>query len=260
MLCGVSDGGGQALSQLLSLLDNVIDLDESKSARRLTIRAGVDTTLDELKGTYHGLGDLLTRVATAQLEALPEHVEVESLSTVYFPMIGYAVVIPRAPGVSVSQQVAALEGLDYLFDSEAFVYFKSPLTKSLDEQLGDIHSRIVDRENLCIRELETHVLQQALALRKVTEVAAELDVLLAFALTATELRWVRPALVPDAGVLCITAGRHPLQELCVEAFVANDTALCAGREGTMQLVTGPNASGKSIYLKQVEMCLLCTSP
>ena len=57
--------------------------------------------------------------------------------------------------------------------------------------------------------------------------------------------------VAAVGVLYITGGRHPLQELCVETFVANDTALCAEREGALQLVTGPNASGKSIYLKQV---------
>ncbi len=44
--------------------------------------------------------------------------------------------------------------------------------------------------------------------------------------------------------------RHPLQELCVSPFVPNDT--CFGDEiGRMKVLTGPNASGKSVYLKQV---------
>lgn len=44
--------------------------------------------------------------------------------------------------------------------------------------------------------------------------------------------------------------RHPLQELCVSQFVPNDT-LKEKDKGRMTILTGPNASGKSVYLKQV---------
>ena len=44
--------------------------------------------------------------------------------------------------------------------------------------------------------------------------------------------------------------RHPLQELCVSQFVPNDTCF-DDEHGRMKILTGPNASGKSIYLKQV---------
>ena len=43
---------------------------------------------------------------------------------------------------------------------------------------------------------------------------------------------------------------HPLQELCVSQFVPNDTSVQLDR-GRIKLLTGPNASGKSVYLKQV---------
>jgi len=45
--------------------------------------------------------------------------------------------------------------------------------------------------------------------------------------------------------------RHPLQELCVSLFVPNDTAFDKDR-GRIKILTGPNASGKSVYLKQVK--------
>ena len=48
--------------------------------------------------------------------------------------------------------------------------------------------------------------------------------------------------------------RHPLQELYCSPFVPNDT-MSGGRHAKMKLLTGPNASGKSVYLKQV-----CLSP
>jgi len=60
-------------------------------------------------------------------------------------------------------------------------------------------------------------------------------------------------------VLNIVGGRHPLQELVVPTFVANDTYLAGGGETTeanggapsVLLLTGANYSGKSVYLKQV---------
>jgi DNA mismatch repair protein MSH5 len=242
--------GSAEMNRLLQLLNAVIDFEQSKAARRLTVRPGVDPTLDELKNTYAGLGDLLTRVATAQINALPEDIQIESLSTVYFPMIGYAVVIPRHPDVAVSHQIAALqEHMDYQFDTESYIYFKSPLSKGLDEELGDIHSQIVDRESQCIRELETHILQQREPMRAVTEQLAELDCLISLAISSNELRMVRPILTPESGLIRISNGRHLLQELTTATFVPNDTDMQPGK--SLHLITGPNASGKSVYIKQV---------
>lgn len=51
---------------------------------------------------------------------------------------------------------------------------------------------------------------------------------------------------------CYCVTRHPLQELCVSPFVPNDTC-CDTQSGRMKILTGPNASGKSVYLKQVAM-------
>ena len=57
---------------------------------------------------------------------------------------------------------------------------------------------------------------------------------------------------------CICCCRHPLQELCVSPFVPNDT-FCDVQNGRMKILTGPNASGKSVYLKQVFSCtIVCT--
>lgn len=245
--------GIQSLGKLLQLMDAVLDFDLSRQCKRLTVRAGVDCTLDDLKRTYDGLGDLLTRVASEQINALPETVQIDSLSTVYFPMIGYAVVVPRKPGMSVGAQIqnAALGNLQYQFDTEAYIYYKSDITRDLDTQLGDVHSLIVDRENQCIRELETHVLDRSETLTQVHDLLAELDCLLSLAVSSTELHMERPQLTEDPGVLIIRDGRHPLQELTVSTFVPNDTDLTSSCHA--QLITGPNASGKSVYIKQTAM-------
>ena len=63
------------------------------------------------------------------------------------------------------------------------------------------------------------------------------------------------SLKTEANVLvCFIFLRHPLQELCVSLFVPNDTVFDKDR-GRMKILTGPNASGKSVYLKQVKVHL-----
>jgi DNA mismatch repair protein MSH5 len=73
--------------------------------------------------------------------------------------------------------------------------------------------------------------------------------LIALALVAKENNYVRPVLTKER-VLKIEGGRHPLQELCVDGFVPNDT-FSGDQHSLMKIITGPNSSGKSVYLKQV---------
>lgn len=53
-----------------------------------------------------------------------------------------------------------------------------------------------------------------------------------------------------AGFVVRSVFRHPLQELCCSPFVPNNIQ-SSRQEGKMKILTGPNASGKSVYMKQV---------
>lgn len=86
---------------------------------------------------------------------------------------------------------------------------------------------------------------------------ARLDVITAFAHNAAEWGYVRPE-ITDTAALRIRAGRHPVLERSFEdrRFVANDIDL--GGEGAPEiaLITGPNMSGKSTYLRQAALVVL----
>jgi DNA mismatch repair ATPase MutS len=64
-----------------------------------------------------------------------------------------------------------------------------------------------------------------------------------------EHNFVRPTLTRDK-VISIEQGRHPLVASNCDTFVPND-AESSSEEGFVKILTGPNSSGKSVYLKQI---------
>ncbi|PWA44000.1 DNA mismatch repair protein MutS, type 1 [Artemisia annua] len=71
---------------------------------------------------------------------------------------------------------------------------------------------------------------------------------LSLTLVARQNNYVRPMLTPE-NVLDIRNGRHVLQEMAVDTFIPNNTKIID--HGNIHIITGPNYSGKSIYIKQV---------
>src|SRR5690606_15206835 len=107
--------------------------------------------------------------------------------------------------------------------------------------------------------LRTALLEHGPAIRAAAEAGAELDALASLAEVARRDGWVRP--VVDASErLEIRAGRHPVVEAMLlartgEAFVPNDAVLDP-EDARILLLTGPNMSGKSTYLRQVALIAL----
>lgn len=117
-------------------------------------------------------------------------------------------------------------------------------------------------------DLGLRILEHEKALVGASDICGEVDSLLALALGAEKYKMTCPRM-SSANVLHIKNGRHPLQELVVPSFIPNDTTLRGGLGETeddqsvdsnsaicqpsMMVLTGPNHSGKSVYLKQVAL-------
>jgi len=96
------------------------------------------------------------------------------------------------------------------------------------------------------------VADQTELLQAVGRTLSTVDALASFATHAAGHDWVRPT-VADPGPLSVDAGRHPVVETTTE-FVPNDVDL--GDDRGFLLVTGPNMSGKSTYMRQVALIVL----
>ncbi|MEF8821566.1 MAG: DNA mismatch repair protein MutS [Halovenus sp.] len=101
-------------------------------------------------------------------------------------------------------------------------------------------------------QLRDRVAENAELLQSVGRVLAETDALASLATHAVRNDWTRPTLREDR-TIDIEAGRHPVVEQTTE-FVPNDLHL--GPERQFLIVTGPNMSGKSTYMRQAALITL----
>ncbi|XP_036724179.1 mutS protein homolog 5 isoform X5 [Balaenoptera musculus] len=235
------------LHHIASLIGKVVDFEGSLAENRFTVLPNIDPEIDEKKRRLTGLPSFLTEVARKELENLDPRIP--SCSVIYIPLIGFLLCIPRLPSM-VETNDFEIEGLDFMFLSEEKLHYRSARTKELDALLGDLHCDIRDQETLLMYQLQCQVLARAAVLTRVLDLASRLDVLLALASAARDYGYSRPHYSARLLGVRIQNGRHPLMELCARTFVPNSTE-CGGYKGRVKVITGPNSSGKSIYLKQV---------
>ncbi|XP_063523031.1 mutS protein homolog 5 isoform X7 [Pongo pygmaeus] len=235
------------LHHIASLIGKVVDFEGSLAENRFTVLPNIDPEIDEKKRRLMGLPNFLTEVARKELENLDSRIP--SCSVIYIPLIGFLLSIPRLPSM-VEASDFEINGLDFMFLSEEKLHYRSARTKELDALLGDLHCEIRDQETLLMYQLQCQVLARAAVLTRVLDLASRLDVLLALASAARDYGYSRPRYSPRVLGVRIQNGRHPLMELCARTFVPNSTE-CGGDKGRVKVITGPNSSGKSIYLKQV---------
>lgn len=92
-------------------------------------------------------------------------------------------------------------------------------------------------------------------IQKIADIVAEIDVLSALAYLAQERDYKCPE-ITDEYIIDIKNGRHPVVEAFIESgsFCPNDLMLNSKR--CQALITGPNMSGKSTYLRQTALIVL----
>lgn len=143
------------------------------------------------------------------------------------------------------------EDFAFVFTEDDASYFKNIEMRNLDQSIGDLDSYIKDQEGLIVTNLEDDILDHDHELRETINALADLDCVLAFASCSADNKYVRPSVVPaEERCIHIRRGRHPLQEIIIDGdFVPNDVTLDDSNQ--VNIVTGPNFSGKSCYARQV---------
>ncbi|KAI5865014.1 muts domain V-domain-containing protein [Durotheca rogersii] len=264
------------ICQVGELISQTIDFEQSVERGRTAVRHGVDGGLDELKRSYDSMEHFLTNVVARLREELPEWARKYIQNCIFFPQLGFLTVVSlnTETGKGNYDGEGMVDAWERMFAAEGCVYYKNRQMKEMDGHFGDAYCMIIDREIEIIHELTIKVLERQEAIISASDILGELDSLLALAIGCGRYGWVAPQMTTE-NIIYIEQGRHPLQELVVPSFIPNDCHIVGGpgtqdnegetaeveaetRQDSVEhpstfVLTGPNHSGKSVYLKQAAL-------
>jgi DNA mismatch repair protein MutS len=207
------------------------------------IHDGVDPQLDGLRNLLDDQEAWLTRQETLERQASGN----PNVRLQYHRTFGYFLAVSRARASTVPDHWIRRQTLA---NEERFV---TPALKQREGRILQLRARAVQRELDLFTDLRRRVGAAARPIREAARLVAELDALASLAEVAATGGYCRPELV-EGRELRIEAGRHPVVEqlLVEQAFTANDLRLGEGgtKSPDLLVLTGPNASGKSCYLRQ----------
>lgn len=254
---GTGERGSESpISQALKLLDSCPDIvnliarsivpePPATLANGGVIAPGYSTELDGIASAAKNAKDWVANLERQERE----RTGIKSLKVGYNKVFGYYIEIttpnvPQAPAEYIRKQT--------LTNAERYI---TPELKEYESLILNAEERLTELETTLFKEICAQIAGAASRLLATARTLAEIDVYASLAEVAMRYRYARPQL-NDGDAIHITAGRHPVVELALrdEPFVPNDVTLSS--DETVHIITGPNMSGKSTYMRQVALIVL----
>ncbi len=204
------------------------------------IKSDFDHDLDDLRSIA---SRARSGIAAIEAEAR-ESSGIPNLRVGHNRVFGYYIEVSRSHLDKVPPE---FERRQTLVNAERFI---TPELKDLENQVLRAADQITELEQSIYRRVCQQVAEHAAAIMRTAQAIANIDVCLALARVAAENDWTLP-FIDNGDLLQIEDGRHPVVEdvLGYGRFVPNDLH-ASNSENQLLIITGPNMSGKSTYIRQ----------
>jgi DNA mismatch repair protein MutS len=245
-LSGLFVGLSECASELALLRAAISEEPPAVLGHMGVIRAGYSSELDEVMAATSHAREWIANLENEERQ----RTGIKSLKVGYNRVHGYYIEVTRAnddavPGEYIRKQT--------LVNAERYI---TPEMKEVEAQVLNAEERILEVETRLFKQVCAELAKSAEAMLASARALATVDALASLAEVAALQGYVRPE-VSDADVLDIQDGRHAVVERLLPGharFVANDATFEEGER--VRLITGPNMSGKSTYLRQVALIVL----
>ena len=235
------------MAELVELIEHGIHPNPPATIREGgVISDGYNTELDELRQI---VGQGRAWMATLQEEERKRS-GITSLKIGFNQVFGYYIEVTKPNLNMVPEHYIRKQTLR---NSERFI---TPELKEEEAKVLNAEDRIQTLEYELFCHIRDEIAKSTEAIQKISAVIAMVDVIANFAYCASKYNYVKPT-VENTDEIIIRDGRHPVVEqiFTQEGFVPNDTMLNCDSE-QLHIITGPNMSGKSTYLRQTALIVL----
>lgn len=203
------------------------------------IKEGVSNELDEYRNILKNIDNILEEIEKREKELT----KINSLKVSRNKVYGFYIEIPKT---QIAKVPAYYTRKQTLVNTERFTIEE---LRQIEQKLSLAEDRIkaIEKElfDKIILELEKYVTE----IKQLSDRLAELDVFRSFAEASVKYNYIRPKMIEKSRNTKIINGRHPVVERFVSNFIPND--LIFDEDRFYIILTGPNMSGKSTYVRQI---------
>jgi DNA mismatch repair protein MutS len=231
-------------SDVLDLIQRAI-VEEPASSPPGVVQPGFSAELDGVLQASRNAKEWVANLERTE----KERTGIKSLKVGYNKVFGYYLEVTHANTQAVPDNYIRKQTLT---NAERYI---TPELKEYETLILNADERLIEIEQRLFKEICAQISARSAALLSTARSIAQIDVASSLAETAALNRYVRPELT-DENSLHIVGGRHPVVEKALSdtRFVPNDVIF--DDEARILIITGPNMSGKSTYLRQVALIAL----
>jgi DNA mismatch repair protein MutS len=211
------------------------------------IKKGFNAELDELRDLAFNGKSWIAELQKSERE----RTGISSLKVGFNNVFGYYIEITNTHKEKIPDNYIRKQTLT---NAERYI---TPDLKAYEEKILHAEEKILALETRLYNDVRLQVANEAAAIQDNARLTAECDCFLSLALAAVEYGYARPE-VNDSTLLDIELGRHPVIERLLppgEKYTPNNVRLNT-EDDQILIITGPNMSGKSSYLRQAGLIVL----
>lgn len=231
------------LFECYKIIDDSINEDAPFSVREGgIIKSGYNAELDEIRNIMNSGKDFLLDIEQREREATG----IRNMKIKFNKVFGYFIEITKANLNMVPEHYIRKQTLS---NSERYI---TPELKKYEDTIINSKAKIEDLEYHLFKEISGKLKEHRKILSELAERLAYIDVMVSFAVSAIENDYAKPEMNEEYSFE-IEGGRHPVVEKLIGRtdYVSNDTVFT--EKESFVVLTGPNMSGKSTYMKQIAL-------
>ena len=232
----------ETFRDLYILLDNSIKEDVPLTIKEGgIIKDGFNQEIDELRSIKINGKDFISKFE----ESEKERTGIKGLKIGFNKVFGYYIEVPKGQ-VHLVKEEFQYDRKQTISNCERYI---TPLLKEKENLILNAEDRINSLEYDVFCQIKDEIKKHISSLQKVSAKIAYLDVIQSFSTIAEEHNFVKPE-INDEHIVEIIGGRHPVVESVITSeYIDNDVIL--DNNTNILIITGPNMSGKSTYMREM---------